>query len=236
MFEDVSVIPIQSMAVSTRNRMFNAAGFLNTNALQPSLDDPQMAVFATLRDDEWREVDATVVDVATRRLNGIMDLRNMNLIRTLGGIGTLLAQYEKQGDMTDADINMRIEAPGDEDKVEWELASVPVPVVHKNFRIDARSLDASRRMGSGLDVTQAAVATRKVAEGLEDLLFNGSGTIVVNGQKIHGYTTEPNRNALTGGRLVLQRSLRGSEKGHHHGPEGQPSRSLHGVYLHRPVR
>ena len=183
-----------------------------------------MAVFATLRDDEWREVDATVVDVATRRLNGIMDLRNMNLIRTLGGIGTLLAQYEKQGDMTDADINMRIEAPGDEDKVEWELASVPVPVVHKNFRIDARSLDASRRMGSGLDVTQAAVATRKVAEGLEDLLFNGSGSIVVNGQKIHGYTTEPNRNTMNGagdwGSIPTRsrKAITVARKDNHHGP------------------
>lgn len=153
---------------------------------------------ALLREDEWIEVDRAVVDVARATLNGIADLRQYGLIHTLGGLGSILSAYDQQSDMTDANIDMSGVTPGEEDKLDFNQVSVPVPIIHKDFRLNIRQLEASRRLGDGLDVTQPAVATRKVAEALENLLFNGS-SLRVNGNAIFGYTTHPNRNTYNGG-------------------------------------
>jgi uncharacterized linocin/CFP29 family protein len=152
---------------------------------------------ALLRDTEWQEIDRAVVDIARAQLNGIADLRQYGLVHPLGGLGTILTAYDLQSDMTDANIDMSGVTPGEEDKLDFTQVNVPVPIVHKDFRLNIRQLEASRRMGDGLDVSQSQVATRKVVEGLEGLLFNGS-TMKVNGNSIYGYTTHPNRNTMTG--------------------------------------
>jgi uncharacterized linocin/CFP29 family protein len=162
---------------------FLASG-LNVNSLRTN---------ALLRHEEWLELDRAVVDVARQTLVGIADLRQYGLVQPLGGLGTLLSGYEQMSDMTDANVDMSGVVPGEEDRDGFNMVSVPVPITHKDFRINIRTLEASRRLGDGLDVTQAQVATRKVSEMLESMLFNGS-TIKVNANSIYGYTTHPSRN------------------------------------------
>ena len=149
-----------------------------------------------LRKEEWVELDTALLQVAQERLTGIEDLRARGLIHNLGGLGTLLSQWESQSDMTDAQIDMGGDTAGQEDTIEFKLHSVPVPIVHKDFRLNIRRLEASRRLGEGLDVTQGTVAARKVAEALESMLFNGAG-LTVDGNAIYGYTTHPDRNTGT---------------------------------------
>lgn len=151
---------------------------------------------ALLRRDEWRDLDRTVVTVATERLNIVADLRGRGLVRNLGGLGTLMAEYERMGDMGPANVDMSGVTRPDEDTIGFDLDGVPVPIIHKGFRINIRRLEASRRLGQGLDVVQGEVSARKVAEKLEDLFFNGSA-ITVQGRSIPGLTTHPNRATLT---------------------------------------
>jgi hypothetical protein len=47
-------------------------------------------------------------------------------------------------------------------------------------------------MGAGLDVTQAAIAARKVADKMESVLFQGHN-LASDGYKLYGYTTYPDR-------------------------------------------
>jgi uncharacterized linocin/CFP29 family protein len=150
---------------------------------------------ALLRRDEWRDLDRTVVQVATERLNLVADLRSRGLVRNLGGLGTLMAEYERTGDMGPANVDMSGVTRSDEDTISFDLDGVPVPIIHKGFRINIRRLEASRRLGQGLDVVQGEVAGRKVAEKLEDLFFNGS-PIRVQGRGIFGMTNHPNRNTV----------------------------------------
>ena len=146
-----------------------------------------------LRKEEWVELDTEVVKIARQRLIGIADLQARGLTLPLGGLGTLISQYEAESDMTPANVNMSGVTPGEEDDVTFDLRSVPVPITHKDFRINIRRLEASRRLGDAIDTTSAAVAGRRVADGLEGLLFRGSN-IMVDGNAIWGYTTHPNRN------------------------------------------
>lgn len=185
LYADVS--PLQAFAGSAP-AIFAKSGFkigsLRTNAL--------------LRRDEWKELDDAIQDIARETLNGVADLQAAGLVQTLGGLGTLLSEYEQLGDMSAADVDMAGETAGEEDTVAFTLISVPVPIIHKDFRINIRRLESSRRSGDSLDTTQAQIAARRVRDELEDMLFNGE-PIVVGGNSIFGYTDHTDRNTDTGG-------------------------------------
>lgn len=181
-----------SSALSTNANgipLFSSNGKFNLPALRTN---------TTLRNDEWKALDEELVNVATRNLVGIADLNAGGLVVNLGGIGVMSSEYERASDMTEASVDMSGTAETNEDTVVFDLVAVPVPVVHKDFRILARMLEASRTRGDGLDVTNQGVATRKVAEKLEEILFSGAAGIVINGAGVTGYLNHANRNPYSG--------------------------------------
>lgn len=155
-----------------------------------------LQVNSVLRKDEWRELDAAVVEAAKTRLVAVDDLRQRNLVQHLGSIGTLTSQWNVTSAMTRADVNMTGQAAGERDLPDSQLKNVPVPVIFKEFAIGARVLAASRNLGDGLDVTAAHEAARVVAEMQEEMLINGYA-LTFNGGTIYGYTNQPQRNTDT---------------------------------------
>ena len=151
---------------------------------------------ASLRYDEWKDIDRTVTEVFTQRLVGIADLQSRGLTHPLGSIGVTISQWQKSSDMSGATADMSGITPGEEDTPAFLTDSVPVPIIHMDYRLNLRRLEASRRMGEGLDVTAAALAARNVAEKSESMLFAGD-PIIVDGAAIYGYTTHPDRNLVT---------------------------------------
>lgn len=149
---------------------------------------------ALLRLRDWELIDAEVLDVMRQPLVGVSDLLGAGLTRPLGGIGVSITTYEQISDMTDATVSMSVNPKkGENDQVEFSPVSIPVPIISKPFFLDIRTLDASRRNGhEGLDTTQIRVATRKVREQMESMLFNGS-SIVVDTYHIYGYRNHPRR-------------------------------------------
>lgn len=155
-----------------------------------------LVVNSLLRKDEWEELDRTVIRAAQYPLRGVNDLRSRGLVKPLGSIGTLVSQWNTSSEMTPANVNMTGQSSGDMDRVEFNLAGVPVPVIWKEFQIGQRQLEASRRMGETLDTTHVFEATRVVAEGEEKMLFNGS-SVVLNSNALYGYRTHPQRSTDT---------------------------------------
>lgn len=172
-----------------RQELWDVDGNFNINALRTN---------TTLRKDEWEQLDTAIVDIARKRLVAVGDLESRGLVHNLRNIGVTISQYEQQSDMTAADVDMDGQTAGEEDRVTFTLISVPIPVVHKNFRLGNRVLAASRTIGEGLDLTQATVAARRVSDKLEELVYDGSTAIVVNGNALYGYTTATNRNTVSG--------------------------------------
>ncbi len=97
--------------------------------------------------------------------------------------------------MTPAEIDMSGLTGSEEDTPNYLTASVPVPVIHKDFRVNMRRLEASRRFGEGIEVTASQIAGRVVAEASEGMLFSGEA-ITVDGATIYGYTNHPDRNTV----------------------------------------
>lgn len=151
---------------------------------------------STLQYDEWRDIDEAVRQVATDRLSGITDLISRGLVHNLGSVGQVVSLWDKESDMTPAEANMTGEAKSEGDNINFEYDQVAIPVISKDFKINWRTLEASRKIGESLDTRSVRTATRLVAEKSEDMLFNGISSISVNGAGVYGYTNHPNRNTV----------------------------------------
>jgi uncharacterized linocin/CFP29 family protein len=148
----------------------------------------------TLRKDEWKVFDEALVEEGVIRLRAVADLLGAGLtFNVSNGLGKTVYEYEKMTDMFPAEVSMDGNARTENDRVEFELASLPLPITHKDFFINLRTLSASRERGESLDTTQVRVAGRLIAEATESLLINGSSH-VYGGLPIYGYRTFPARN------------------------------------------
>lgn len=156
---------------------------------------------ATLRKDEWLRIDDTLIESARERLVIVDDLMSAGLTYNTGGIGVQIAEWENSSEITDADVDMDGESKGQQDRQEFGLNGVPIPVIHKEFRIGARTLAASRTRGASLDVTTGIEAARAVARTSENLVFNGGYLGAVksanNTYRIYGLTNFPSRATRT---------------------------------------
>lgn len=150
---------------------------------------------SSLLKDEWEELDKIVVEAAGPGTEMLADLPK----RTYDSIGVLVGQYNTQSQLTQADVSMSGRSRGQMDAVDYNLVSVPVPVVFKEVEIGERELVASRRLGSGIDTASVFEATRVVVERLADMFYNGFAAISFNGATIYGLTTHPNINTGSGG-------------------------------------
>lgn len=187
--------------------VFGGAQFMSVPHMRPFIDSDGASKVvvngeklyanapALLQYDEWKDIDRRVIEVFTDRLVGIADLIGAGLTHPLGGLGVTIAQWELVSDMSPAGLDMSGVTPGEEDTPAFDLAGTPVPIIHKDFRINIRRLLASRRMGEGVDVISSDLAARVVAEKCEDILFHGA-TLQVDGMSLVGYTTFPNRNTV----------------------------------------
>lgn len=148
----------------------------------------------TLRRDEWKQFDDAVVKNGVIRLRGVADLIGAGLTATIpNGFGKTILEWETITDMDEASISMDGLSTTDNDRQEFDNESIPLPIVHKDFFLHMRHLEASRNRGESLEVTQAATAGRVVSEKLEEILFQGT-TKKFKGLSLYGYTTYTNRN------------------------------------------
>jgi len=163
------------------------------------MDTGALRTLSVLRRDEWEEYDRAVVQVAQERFSIISDLMGAGLKYSLGNaMGTMQLTWDRISDMDPAQVDMTAEAADIRDRLTYEQDSIPIPIVHKGFRLNLRHLEASRRQGLPLDTEHANVATRIVVETIEDLAVKGSFNTGTGGAgSLYGLTNYPHRNAFT---------------------------------------
>lgn len=180
---------MKNASVSNIQQWLNEGGQESAKFMRPIAPLHQNAV---LRRYEWEEIDAAVVGVARTQLVAAGDLLRLGLVQRLGGLGTTISVYEQLSDMTAADVSMEGLVAGEEDQQEFSPQGVPVPIIHKDFSISLRHLEASRRLGDSLDVTMAETATRRVRDMVESMIFNGASKQLA-GYTVSGFTTKSQR-------------------------------------------
>lgn len=151
----------------------------------------------TLRRDEWKQLDEAVLAISRQRLGGVQDLIDKGLTFNVGNaMGTTVLEYHDVSDAMEADLTMDGVTRSMGDRPVYGTNYLPLPIIHVDFEINARVLEASRRMGNPLDTTGVELATRKVQEKLESLLFTAT-TYTFGGGTIYSYLNQSNRNLVT---------------------------------------
>lgn len=149
---------------------------------------------AVLLKDDWLDVDDRVLRVAEERLKITSSLLDAGLSYDVGGIGATQSEWQREGDLTPATLSMEPDSMDNRDILQYDLQVVPIPVIHKDFRLGLRQMEATKRMGSNIDMANVEAAARKVARGIEDLVVFGlpNGT-TIGGMNLYGVTTHPDR-------------------------------------------
>jgi uncharacterized linocin/CFP29 family protein len=122
----------------------------------------------------------------------VADLVGAGLVKPVpNALAKSVFAYEKVTFMDDASVSLDGLSRTADDRQEFELNQIPLPITHKDFFINLRQLSASRLRGEALDTTQVRTAGRVVAEKAEKMLFQGGPTFGT--LPIYGYTTHPDR-------------------------------------------
>lgn len=179
------------------------SGSVAERLLANNMNPTALRTNAVLRKEEWLMMDSAVVRVARERLAGVADLMSRGLyISVPNALGTMVVQHQTQGDTIAAEVSMDGVTRGNFDNLQFDLVNTPLPIVHRDFQLTLRHLEASRRNGIPLDTANIEAATREVVNKLEDILFNGltSNHILGFGSssaQVYGYTTRTGRNTVT---------------------------------------
>lgn len=180
--------------VHSANNSYSAVGGVAQRLLQSGFNVNALRTQDVLQKDEWIKFDEQVIATATQRLVGVADLMNANLTYSVpNALGVTRVEWETQSDLSAANVSMNGLTVGQSDRVEYTLNGLPLPIIHKDFNINLRTLEASRKLGQPLDTTGVSLAARIVSEKLEELLFDGS-SVAGTGFTIPGYTTHASRN------------------------------------------
>lgn len=195
---------LNGMLLGNRNQRYRASksGFVtNGRKRYPTqVYNSKLGIWMNshLLKDEWEELDTAIVRAANSRLRLIGDLASMGLTKRLGGIGTMVSQWNAASAMTAANVSMDGRSQGDQDRVDYVLNAVPVPVIFKPYHFGSRELASSRNSGDAIETGHAQAAARVVVERLEAIAVNGLTSFQFNGQQIYGLTNHPDRNTGSG--------------------------------------
>jgi hypothetical protein len=154
---------------------------------------------ATLRRDEWKQLDAAIMGISRERLGGIDNLISNGLTYNLGNaLGTTVLEWHDVSEALEAEMTMDGVTRTKNDALNFQTNYLPIPIIHVDYEINTRMLEASRSLGNPLDTTLAERAARRVQEKLEDLLFTDTtyawGTKDDrNRNKIYSYLNHPDR-------------------------------------------
>lgn len=146
---------------------------------------------STLERDEYETLSDRIIRTFKRNLVGLDDLQAQGLTRNIS-LATQVDLWQTVSEVTEADITMDGEDQANNDGIEYTTDGVPVPIVHKDFRIPQRELETSRRMNNDLRTDTAAEVSRAVAEMANQMLFQGWNPAVDTARgdswQVYGYT------------------------------------------------
>lgn len=132
------------------------------------MSDFLMRAQAPLSDAEWQALDHAVVQVARRNL---VARRFLSIHGPVGaGVQTFASDRFAEGETG----RVSLFGADEEDMIAIQSRRfVPLPLLYRDFRLEWRDLEASRRLNTPLDTTTAAIAAAAVAQVEDRVIFNG---------------------------------------------------------------
>ncbi len=165
-----------------------------------SYDINSLRTNEALPDEAWETIDNIVKRAKKPALTFTNTLENYGMVndsRTLADV--LIKWYEVAELDKDPTVSIMGDEATDNERPDWSMNALPLPVIHKDFFIPWR-LSQVNEGEQMFDIPREMIFqyTRKIAETVEDMNLNGSD-ITLNGYGISGATnhTDINTGSLT---------------------------------------
>lgn len=182
--------------------IFKGRGFgsVASELIANNMDPKTLRSNAVLGYDDWKMFDDAILQISTLRKGAVQDLISRGLVHNIGNtLGQTVLQYQDASDMEDAELTMDGLTKATQDRPEFDINLLPLPIIHTDFSYSSREINASRQSANSipLDTTTAEIATRKVLEKAESILMTGASTYTFGGGSLYGYEDVPTRNTGT---------------------------------------
>lgn len=172
-------------------------GDVATKLLANNMNLAALRTNALLTRDEWKTFDDAIIAVTREELRGVADVINAGLTYQLNNpLASTSLHWEMSGDVNGAEISMSGKTETANDRPTFTETSMPLPLTHKDWFLNIRTIEAVRSGRSQLDTFLAEGAARAIAVSQENVLFNGAQIGGQNGN-IPGYRTFTHRNLHT---------------------------------------
>lgn len=162
---------------------------------------------ATLRKEEWIQLDSVILRAARYRLRAWADLAAANSFGGFNGMSKIVLEHEMMSDPGEAIVDMDGISDVRTDTPLFQLQGIPLPITQSGFWYSARRLAVSRNSGTPLDTVMGEAAGRRVAEAIEKttignqtgMAYGGTGINYASPynyqytSQVYGYTSFPNR-------------------------------------------
>lgn len=165
-------------------------GFRNTGPFQRMLDAGTPEVLRdcqVLPEETWRRIDTMVSEEMRDRAVFAASLVS---VPVEGGFRSLNTTLQRMTGLDDAVVSM-LGTGDDSDRIDFKAQTIPLPVTHKRFDLNWRTMGAAELDGISIQMLSARSAATAMALGVEDPCILGGDTF--NGNAIYGATTHPNR-------------------------------------------
>lgn len=149
---------------------------------------------STLLYDEWKEFDSRIIKAARQRLGFWNDIRGVSTVRLPKGLGTTVYNWQRATASQPATQSMDGMKEGPNDRLESELVSLPIPILHKDFSFSLREIETARRGGMPLDTSMGEESSRKVMELMENICWGTTTGTTYAGATVYGAMTYGDRN------------------------------------------
>ena len=171
-----------------------ASGAMAFRLLNSGLTVEELRAASPLEENAQKIYDKAVTDVGLERLVFAGDILAAGLTFPIPDpLSVMEVQWETQAKVGGAQRTMNPSARGENQLPDRKISTIPVYLTTDDFSLGIRTLKASERVGTPLDVTLAQQAVRRVNEAIEDAAINGAGVTIGQGTT-PGVLTAPNAN------------------------------------------
>lgn len=177
-------------------RSYIAQQFVDNDGAIQAKAVPLNNAVATLRKNEWLQIDEQVVTAVRNRLRLVADIRGAGLEFRVNGMSKTVLETSTMTKAGTATLSMDPARIGEGDRPEFDSAFLPLPICHSDFYFNLREIAVSRNGGQPLDSIMVEQAGIVVGEELEQLTLGTLPTYTYGGGTIYGLLNFPGRGTV----------------------------------------
>jgi hypothetical protein len=181
--------------------------YLAIDLLNRGYPIPMVWNAATLRKEDWIQLDTQCVREARQRLRAWSDLEQASSFGGFNAMGKMTLEYQAMTDPGEAMVDMEGVEDGRRDTPLYILRSLPLAITHSDFGYTSRELMVSRNSDTPLDTTMGEASSRRVGESVEDQLI-GNTTGITYGTQTAGYGAHTGTSTIYGYLTFPQRLIK----------------------------